>query len=90
MYIYIYFYCDSYINIGKNSMFSPSFFEMSYGLVPNRATLTIVWFLQVQRHFFMFRVFCFLTEKNKQKQSENRSQINAAKFIGKTVAWDPK
>ena len=37
------------------------FFEM--------ATLTIVWFLHTQSHFFMFRVVAFFREENTKKQS---------------------
>ena len=38
------------------------------------ATLTIVWFLQYESYFFMFRVFSFFRQKSRKIDAKTRSQ----------------
>ena len=59
-----------------------AFFEM--------ATLTIVWFLQYESHFFIFRLRAFLRKKMPKNDPKPRTEKNLKKPPSGDLFWDPK
>ena len=74
----------------QKSMFFLTRFPHAARVFFEMATLTIVWFLYTQSHFFMFRVVAFFREKIQKNSPQLRSERSLKKRPSGYLFWDPK
>ena len=71
-------------------MFFRVFFLFSSRVFLIVATLAIVWFLQYESYFFIFRVFWFFRWKSRKIDAKTRSQKIIKKWRSGHPFWDPE
>ena len=88
------FFLDFFVDfpsiLAWKSMFFRVWFLFSSRVFLHLATLTIVWFLQYESYFFIFRVFSFLRQKSSKIDAKTRSQNMIKKWWSGHPFWVPK